>query len=300
MGTRARAVPTSRTPRPAPRAPELAARSAAAWASPAAGERAAANPCRASRRLAGPGTSLACVSVGCEICQEFDAGFWSSRSRPPAPRPAPRICPAWIRPAWRRPAWRRPAPTPPERELEDLRRLEALAQKEAALHLPPLSDRQRLIAGPIEAHMRLQRCDRPITPVVSGGAHMRDRVLVELRCPGSPAWHIYVSVRMVGTSPVAIAARAIVAGSVLTEKDVRIEQRDIPELPPGYLDDPTVAIGTDRCAADLERRRHHESISVGRESGATRPNRDPHRRFRVHEHPHGRQSAQRCPHQSTG
>jgi flagella basal body P-ring formation protein FlgA len=131
----------------------------------------------------------------------------------------------------------------PGADLEDPRRLESLAQKEAALHLPPLSDRQRLIAGPIEAHMSLKRCSQPVTPVVSAGAHMRDRILVELRCPGTPPWHIYVSVRLVGTSPVAIAARAIVTGSVLTDKDVRIEQRDIPELPPGYLDDPTVAIG---------------------------------------------------------
>ena len=49
--------------------------------------------------------------------------------------------------------------------------------------------------------------------------------------------------RVVGTSPVTIAAHAIVAGSVLTDKDVRVEQRDISELPPGYMDDPTVAVG---------------------------------------------------------
>ncbi|MGA2397589.1 MAG: flagellar basal body P-ring formation chaperone FlgA [Steroidobacteraceae bacterium] len=128
-------------------------------------------------------------------------------------------------------------------DLEDLRGLESLAQKEAALHLAPLSERQRLIAGPIEAHVRLERCSRPVSPVVSAGAHMRDRILVELRCPGAPAWHIYVPVRLVGTTPVAIAARAIVTGSVLTDKDLRIEQRDMPELPAGYLDDPTVAIG---------------------------------------------------------
>ena len=128
-------------------------------------------------------------------------------------------------------------------EIEDLRGLEALAQKEAVLHLPPLSDRQRLIAGPIEAHVRLQHCSRPITPVVSAGAHMRDRILVELRCPGAQPWHLYVPVRLVGTSPVAIAAHAIVAGSTLSDKDIRVEQRDIPELPPGFLDDPTVAFG---------------------------------------------------------
>jgi flagella basal body P-ring formation protein FlgA len=42
---------------------------------------------------------------------------------------------------------------------------------------------------------------------------------------------------------VAIAARAIVVGSVLTDKDVRTEQHDLSELPPGYIDDPTVAVG---------------------------------------------------------
>jgi flagella basal body P-ring formation protein FlgA len=127
--------------------------------------------------------------------------------------------------------------------IEDLTRLETLAKSEAALHLPPLTDRQHLIAGPIEAHVRLERCRQPISPLVSAGTHMRDRILVELRCPGAPPWHIYVPVRVVGTSVVTIAARAIVAGSVLTDKDVRVEQRDIPELPPGYLDDPTVAVG---------------------------------------------------------
>jgi flagella basal body P-ring formation protein FlgA len=128
-------------------------------------------------------------------------------------------------------------------DLQDLKGLESLAQKEAALQLPPLTDRQRLIAGPIEAHMRLERCSGQVSPTVSAGAHMRDRILVELRCSGAPPWHIYVPVRLVGTSAVTIAARTIVTGSVLTDKDVRIEQRDIPELPPGYLDDPTVAIG---------------------------------------------------------
>jgi len=41
---------------------------------------------------------------------------------------------------------------------------------------------------------------------------MKDRVLVELRCQGAIAWHIYVPVRIVGTASVAIAAHAIVTG----------------------------------------------------------------------------------------
>ncbi len=136
-----------------------------------------------------------------------------------------------------------PAAAPAGGGLEDLARLEALARNEAARDLPPLTSRQRFVAGPIEAHVRLERCSQPVTPSVGPGSHMRDRILVELRCQGLPPWHLYVPVRVVGTSVVAVAARAIVAGSVLTDRDIRVEQRDIPELPPGYVDDPTVALG---------------------------------------------------------
>jgi len=138
--------------------------------------------------------------------------------------------------------------TPPRADaaipgFQDLRQLEQAARTEAALHLPPLTDRERLIAGPISSAVQLKRCSEPVKPAVGPGAHMRDRILVELRCPGFPPWHLYVPVRVVGTSPVTIAAHAIVEGTVLTDQDLRVEQRDISELPPGYLDDPKVAVG---------------------------------------------------------
>jgi len=71
------------------------------------------------------------------------------------------------------------------------------------------------------------------------------RVLIELRCEGAPgaAWHIYVPVRIVGTSPVVLAAHALIVGTVLGAKDVVVEQRDVTALPPGYLDDPNIAVG---------------------------------------------------------
>jgi flagella basal body P-ring formation protein FlgA len=138
------------------------------------------------------------------------------------------------------------APAPALCAPQDVAQLEALARSEAALHLPPLADNQRFIVGPIDTHLQLERCSAPVKPVVGPGGQMRDRILVELRCPvnGSVnAWHLYVPVRVVGTSMVTIAARAVVAGSVLTDKDVRTERRDIAVLPPGYIDDPTVAVG---------------------------------------------------------
>jgi len=126
---------------------------------------------------------------------------------------------------------------------QDVAQLEAVARSEAALHLPPLTDNQRFIVGPIDPHLQLEQCGAPVKPVVGPGGQMRDRILVEIRCPVNNGWHLYVPVRVVGTSMVTIAARAVVAGSVLTDKDVRSERRDISELPQGYMDDPAVAVG---------------------------------------------------------
>ena len=127
--------------------------------------------------------------------------------------------------------------------MEDNLQLEALARSEASLHLPALTSHERLAAGPINAATRLAHCSQPVRPSVGPGGQMRDRVLVELSCPGAPPWHIYVPVRVVGTTQVTLAAHAIVAGSVLTVNDLRTEQRDISTLPPGYMDDPTATVG---------------------------------------------------------
>jgi flagella basal body P-ring formation protein FlgA len=127
--------------------------------------------------------------------------------------------------------------------LQDIGQLEALARTEAAFHLPPLTEKQRFLAGPIPPHIQLARCTGAVKPSVGPAPHMNDRVLVELRCQGAPAWHLYVPVRIVGTTSVAVAAHAIIAGSVLTPDDLRVEQHDMTQLPPGYLDDPSIAVG---------------------------------------------------------
>jgi flagella basal body P-ring formation protein FlgA len=131
-------------------------------------------------------------------------------------------------------------------DTQDVAQLEALAKSEAAQQFPPLTERQRFVVGPIDRRASLAHCNLPLKPIVGQGQHMRDRVMVELRCPGTPPWHIYVPVRIVGTSTVTIAARAIVVGAVLTEKDLRTEQRDVSELPPGYMDDPSGAVITNQ------------------------------------------------------
>jgi flagella basal body P-ring formation protein FlgA len=131
----------------------------------------------------------------------------------------------------------------PDADFEDIRELEALAKSEAQRQFPPLNDRQRFVIGPIEPHLQLERCHQPVRAGLASVHHMQDRATIDLRCQNGAPWHIYVQVRIIGTSSAVLAAHAIVAGSVLTAKDLRVEQHDISELPPGYLDDPAIAVG---------------------------------------------------------
>jgi flagellar basal body P-ring formation protein FlgA len=130
-------------------------------------------------------------------------------------------------------------------DFQDIEQLENLAKSAAAASLPAPTGRQRLQAGPIQPNLHLARCENPVQSSIAPGLRVRDRVLIELRCPGPTglAWHLYVPVRLIGTSPVAIAAHALVVGTVLTAHDLSVEQRDITTLPPGYFDDPGVAVG---------------------------------------------------------
>jgi flagella basal body P-ring formation protein FlgA len=128
-------------------------------------------------------------------------------------------------------------------ELTDAARMEALVRLAAAQELAPLTDRQRFVIGPIDSNLEVPKCSQLIRPIVASPHHMKDRVTIELRCADAKLWHIYVPVRVIGTSPVAVAVHAIVQGTPIKAGDLRVEEHDISELPLGYLDDPGIAVG---------------------------------------------------------
>jgi len=128
-------------------------------------------------------------------------------------------------------------------DLQDIPTLESLAKAEAVRQFPPLTDRQRFLIGPIEPHLELARCRQPVGAALASVHHMQDRATIELRCQDAKPWHLYVQVRIMGTSPAVVAAHAIVVGSVLKATDLRVEEHDMSELPPGFLDDPAIAVG---------------------------------------------------------
>lgn len=136
-----------------------------------------------------------------------------------------------------------PTPSAPRAALQDLAELEALAKNTALQALPALTATQRLVVGPLQPRLQLAVCDKKVDSKRAPGVQTPGRVMIELRCDGQTPWHLYVPVKVVGTTAVVVAAHALVAGTVLTDKDLAVEQRDMIGLPPGYLNDPSIAIG---------------------------------------------------------
>jgi flagella basal body P-ring formation protein FlgA len=134
-------------------------------------------------------------------------------------------------------------PNAPPAGFQDLTALETVVKREALKALPPLTDTQRLVVGPLQPRLQLAACDNQLESKRAPGIQMAGRVMIELRCNGQAPWHLYVPVKVVGTTAVVVAAHALVAGTVLTDKDLSVEQRDMVGLPPGYLNDPAIAIG---------------------------------------------------------
>jgi flagella basal body P-ring formation protein FlgA len=128
-------------------------------------------------------------------------------------------------------------------EFEDVASLEALARAEATRQFPALTERQRMVVGPIEPRVELQRCRQPVRAALTSARHMQDRATIELKCADIKPWHLYVQIRIIGTSSVAVAAHAIVSGTVIKDSDLKVEQHDLSTLPPGFLDDPAIAVG---------------------------------------------------------
>ena len=135
----------------------------------------------------------------------------------------------------------RAVPAPADHE--DVARLESLVATTAARELGALTPDQHLVVGPLQPSLRLARCTNAVEATIAGGLRIPGRLLVELRCAGDAHWNLYIPVRVVGSAAVVVAAHALIAGNVLTPADLRVERHDLTELPPGYLDDPAIAVG---------------------------------------------------------
>ncbi len=127
--------------------------------------------------------------------------------------------------------------------IQSLEEIRDTARRFVTAHLttgpiPPLVE-----VGRIDARLRLQPCASELTAFLSSGNARVGNTTVGIRCVGPKPWSLFVPVRVKLNAAVVVLARPAPQGAVLTDSDIRLEERDIAKLVSGYFTDPAQVIG---------------------------------------------------------
>ena len=121
-------------------------------------------------------------------------------------------------------------------------------------HIGRPDGRTTLRASRLDPRLQLAKCSQPLDAFLQRGAKMSSRMTVGVRCPGTSPWKVYVTVDVVVTESVVVAARTLPSGHVLTREDLGVALRDVSNLTRGYV----------TRAADVVGRRLKHQLIEGR------------------------------------
>jgi len=89
--------------------------------------------------------------------------------------------------------------------------------------------------GALDSRLKLALCDQPLQAFTPPNTEIRRNLVIGVRCRGSSPWKVYVPVKLSARRQVLVTARPLSRGETLSEKDVRIEERDITTTRGAYL-----------------------------------------------------------------
>jgi len=95
----------------------------------------------------------------------------------------------------------------------------------------------------LDPRLRLNQCDQPIAASLISTAIPVGRVSVRVSCEGSSPWSVFVPSHVRLYRQVLVASRSLLRGTVLTDADVSLAERDVSILTQGYLTRQDEALG---------------------------------------------------------
>tara|TARA_R100001591_G_scaffold63702_1_gene73397 strand:- start:32656 stop:33420 length:765 start_codon:yes stop_codon:yes gene_type:complete len=112
-----------------------------------------------------------------------------------------------------------------------------LAQAQTRFNNPQVS------VTPLDSRLRLQHCEGGLEAFSNRDITAAGNVTVGVRCHQPVAWTVYLPLQIKVMQPMVVIARPVSANHVLTEQDLRIEQRDIGNLRQGYMANIAAVVG---------------------------------------------------------
>jgi flagella basal body P-ring formation protein FlgA len=100
-----------------------------------------------------------------------------------------------------------------------------------------------LQTGWLDPRPQMPRCTEALSGFLRLGTKISGRTVVGVRCNGQSPWKMYLTVDVVVTEAVLIAARTLPGGHVVTTDEVRVEERDVSGMVGGYLSTANELVG---------------------------------------------------------
>lgn len=95
----------------------------------------------------------------------------------------------------------------------------------------------------IDPRLRLPKCDKALTHEQMQSRNPGGNMTIKTQCEGSQPWAIYTSAKVQIMGPVIVASYPLARGSVITENDIRVENRDTSAIDNGFVLRPEQAVG---------------------------------------------------------
>jgi flagella basal body P-ring formation protein FlgA len=127
--------------------------------------------------------------------------------------------------------------------------LQSLADVEHAAYIFTLAQAQarfnnpEITLTPMDKRLRLQNCEGGLEAFTNREMTSAGNVTVGVRCHHPVAWTVYLPLQIKVMQPMVVVARPVSGNRVLTEQDLRIEQRDIGSLRQGYMTNIAAVVG---------------------------------------------------------
>jgi flagella basal body P-ring formation protein FlgA len=105
------------------------------------------------------------------------------------------------------------------------------------------ANRTTVKAGSLDPRHRLALCDQPLDAFLRRGTEISARTIVGVRCEGTKQWTVYVPVNVFVTARVYTARQTLPRNHLLTEADIRVDERDVSRSAAGYMSNKDQLIG---------------------------------------------------------
>lgn len=95
----------------------------------------------------------------------------------------------------------------------------------------------------LDPRLKLARCAQALAAFTPNGQRRLGNATIGIRCNSERPWTLYVPVRITSSVNILTARRPLARGSILTEQDLAIVERDASGLPYGFFTDPDALLG---------------------------------------------------------